>query len=743
MTGPDATDANHRRDYAIVATVLVAAVCLLASRGLPDGVPALAGIASALWMLLVGGSLAAVYMLGALGLGSLASPLIRGTTSPLTLRAGIGVAIMLWLSHFLGWLGLLTENATGIAAAWLPIALGCGVLIAQSRRAGQFKAACSTEQCPPRVSQLWWLAWVPGLAIMLVAACSPPGWLWDSEAGGYDVLSYHLQLPAEWLARGSLEPLDHNVYSYLPSYMEAAYLHLAAMGGPLLSLVGESGERWPAFLRHDGELMIACQLLHATMGVLTAWSVCRVVQVMGERAVPAANARITGILSGGVVLATPWVIVVGSMAYNELAVTALSAAALLAATDAGLKPWQRGLITGLLVGVACSAKPTAAFLAAPVVGVALLAHLPSWRCGLWALGAGCLAGIFAVTPWLVRNELATGNHIFPQGASLFGAGHWTAEQLAGYRGAHHFGGSIGERLGLSVSSTRGMLHPQWALLFPIAALALIGAVLHRATRRQAIVLLIGAALCILGWLGLTHLQSRFLLPMVVPLAAIVGLALAALASIRSRADGAPWPMHAGAGLLLTLLWASSVAGFLRERGGYPNAVLAGMLGHFTGQAADGLEPAELREYLRDAGPAATLNLTPVHRSPAALVYLIGDATPLFFRVPVLYHTTWDTSPLGHALRVPGPDDPGAPVAWATALRARGVTHILVNFSELERLHRGDPEVEGDSWYDPAVTPDVLRRLFGDANSVRPLREWPESGVVLFELVANDPAGGAR
>jgi hypothetical protein len=51
------------------------------------------------------------------------------------------------------------------------------------------------------------LAAAPALAVLLLAACCPPGTLWRSEALGFDVLSYHLQLPREWLAGGRLAPL--------------------------------------------------------------------------------------------------------------------------------------------------------------------------------------------------------------------------------------------------------------------------------------------------------------------------------------------------------------------------------------------------------------------------------------------------------------------------------------------------------------------------------------------------------
>ena len=60
---------------------------------------------------------------------------------------------------------------------------------------------------------LLWTA-APAVAVLLVAACSAPGWLWASEFGGYDALSYHLQLPKEWLHLKKITTLDHNVYSH-------------------------------------------------------------------------------------------------------------------------------------------------------------------------------------------------------------------------------------------------------------------------------------------------------------------------------------------------------------------------------------------------------------------------------------------------------------------------------------------------------------------------------------------------
>lgn len=100
-----------------------------------------------------------------------------------------------------------------------------------------------------------WAASMPiGLAcgILLVAAAVPPGMLWSTEFGGYDALSYHLQVPREWLVAGSMRPLEHLAYAGLPNFVEGAFMHLMA-------------------LRSDPrDAAIACQVLHACMLLLAA-----------------------------------------------------------------------------------------------------------------------------------------------------------------------------------------------------------------------------------------------------------------------------------------------------------------------------------------------------------------------------------------------------------------------------------------------------------------------------------------
>lgn len=424
--------------------LIVAALCAgLGACGLATlGVdPTAAGPASLVLTLLDAGPFVLAWLLAALGIGRLALRLVplegRGDALKHTPRAAPGLALafacgaacLLWLAHVMGVLGALRAGPLGTALAWAPVALGAALLLLPTRGVPD-QAPDDASRIAQRLGLGWpvwptWLACVPALAIMLYACCVPPGLLWRSEAGQFDTLSYHLQLPREWLAMGRLWPVDHNAYSWLPSYVEASFLHLAALGAsPATAL--------------SPRAIIGAQLLHAALAVLAALLVAGLARRWCEQMASDANdvpdpSRITGraasllagTAAGGLLLATPWTVVVASCAYNELAVLLCFVAALWAALPTGPSASEstpvrfRALWCGFLVGVACGCKPTALFMVAPVVGLALLAgsRPRQWPALiLWA----CLAGLVALAPYLARNWLACGNPVFPYAVGLLG-----------------------------------------------------------------------------------------------------------------------------------------------------------------------------------------------------------------------------------------------------------------------------------------------------------------------------------
>ncbi|MBS0191976.1 MAG: hypothetical protein JSR52_12590 [Planctomycetes bacterium] len=636
---------------AVGATVLTGLIFAVAAIGGPL-TPGVAGLQALYWICRAGWP-PALFLCSAIGLGRLLTPLLPERPG-LALQGAFGLSLQLTACHLINlcgpWLPGIAWNLVSIA--WVAFGLVLFFRTVARMRWTQEKA------CAAQVIGL--LAMTLAAAVLLVGACQPPGVLWASEFGGFDALSYHLQLPREWLEMHRLWPVEHNVYSYLPSYVESAFLTIQLVTfAPRTSPQGVSG-----MLVDDGWRVISCQLLHAGMAGMGAWAVGAAAAAWARRGEVQAATK-CGVLSAAAFLCVPWVIVTGSLAYNEMAMCALIAGALLVCAEQGLKPTTRGMLAGWLVGVACGVKPTALVLGAPAVGLALLCVCPA-REWLKMFSGTVLAGAAALAPWLLRNWLACGNPVFPYAHEWFGAAHWTAEQYKRFAGAHHFDGPWKDRLALLVRADptdpagprhRGLMHPQWSIFFLlVGAAAAAGAVMR--TTHRASVLLTGMLLLQLGaWLTLTHVQSRFLLPLAVTGAVLVGLAAGAA---RVKTIGI------AAALAIAFIAVRSLDTFWSERGGTPNALLAA--------GPEALVRRDLREGER----------APV--TPGETLYLLGDSTPFYITGPLVYHTTWDRSPLGEAMShatwtKDGPDSGEV----SRALLAQGIGAVLVNQSELDRL----------------------------------------------------------
>jgi hypothetical protein len=493
---------------------------------------------------------------------------IRSALRGATPAAGLGVVLVVIWS--LGQLGALSTASmimiVGLAAL-LPLVSG-------ARRRFLRRLV---RRPPPG----WLWVGLPGLAVLAVASASPPGVLWASEYAGYDVLSYHLQLPKEWIGLGHTRPLVHNTYSFLPGAIEQAFAALGALSG-----AGDAG-----LLASGAWRLQSAHTLHAGLTIGAAWVTARLARRLALAVgADARGARTASALSGGLVLCTPWSVVVGSMAYNEMGVVMIGAGALLSACRRGPagEPRRtviaRGAAVGALVGVACLIKPTALLFVGIPAGVMLLrfGRLRDW--GTLAL-SGSIAGLLVLAPWLIRNAVLTGNPVFPIATSVFGTGHWTAEQAARFAAAHAFDGGLLDRVSMlvfadpnamegaaGVARYRGASNVQWLLAFPAALAGLIVLALGRGSRAVGV----GLALCLAGqavaWLAFTHLQSRFLIPCLVVLGPIVGVACARFGRRGLIAGIALCVLQAGA------LWTV----FAEQRGGQPNLLLGARPSVFMG-----------------------------------------------------------------------------------------------------------------------------------------------------------------
>jgi len=604
---------------------------------------------SMVFVLAESGPLAMAWLAAAIGYGwLLRNALFAGAVEAGSLQIGAGVATLLFIDASLGSLGVLQWG--GSVGAWAVLVIGWAGLIWQVSKLGVSR---------PRTALAWMtLAAAPSLAIMVLAACSTPGWLWASEFGGYDALSYHLQLPKQWVALGHITPLNHNVYSYLPGSMEAAYYHLAVLRGDSIAA------------------SYACQLLHASMAVLCAVVIARhAITKLGGAA---------GVIAGTMLLSTPWVIVTGSLAYNEMVVCLMLASGLVAAGNESLAPPLRGALVGLFAATACAAKLSAVGMVAAPLGVALLWNTPP-RKWIVACSVGAIVGTTCLMPWLLRNWMACGNPVFPFATGLLGLGHWSAEQAAIWSHGHHSSLSLGGRLGelwnqffrygwAGNPNAKEPWEPLWSIL---QWLSLMGAVLLlcvKRTRDWGLLLLVVVAIQLAFWLGFTHLKSRFLLPVIVPLCfCLTGLTTPRFGVVISSI------------VALVLFSIVNLGIFHDERQGAP-AFAVGQLNALTG---DSLSAEQRVDVGKTSLPTVALNhLLP----PESKVLLIGDARPFLYRCDVTYQTTWDRGPLTALMR----EFPDQSTRWADELRRQGFTYVLVDETMLDIW-------EKSGWNDPLLT----------------------------------------
>ncbi len=683
----------------------------------------------------------AIYIAASLGLGLAIDRRLSRSRSvelaaisavpvfPSALAACLGISLMLTISHLLGWLGLMGGDL-GFTVACVPLAFGLAcwwpaIRVAQSLTRGSF----------PRVHPASFVLVLP-IAILICASLAPPGWLWASEFGGYDSLSYHLQLPQEWLSLGRITPVEHNVYSFHPLYVEAAFYHLGVLTlAPSPQTPGEFINAPWGLAAGDGWRLISCQLLHAGLTLIAAWAIGTlaakwIAQAQSHNS-PASSPRTTilSLLIASIFLATPWTAVCGSLAYNEMGLMIGFAGAMLAALESRLSPTIRWTLAGWVVGVACGCKATALLFAGVPVGLLLLFTTPTKH---WprALLAGSIAGLVALSPWLVRNTLVSGNPVFPAASGLFGTGHWGEEQVARFSAAHVFHGSLQDRLKLCVLPDkgdpmanltdgeglhRGMAHAQWGAFFAVVGCA-CAASFFRASTRKLVLL---PAICLLTMLGLwlfaTHIQSRFLIPLLLP-----GLMAIAVTVMPLRQSWGAWSLA----LIALTQTGFLVRQFAAEHQGEAMRLLpagpAALSGHVFRPSLEKLPAAERARAL-DQAPPTLFAAAALH--PSDKLLLIGDATPLYYSCQVVYATTWDDSPLIEAIRVHPADE----TTWTAMLRAKGITHVLFHASEIERLRRSgflDPSLVG--FAEPGSPHDRWLR------SLTIVQSWP-GNVMLADL----------
>jgi 4-amino-4-deoxy-L-arabinose transferase-like glycosyltransferase len=610
-----------------------------------------------LWAL--DGALALILLLLATmaGMGLLALFRLRSLSNAWTwlLAAGLGTGLLAMLTLMCGVAGLVGESHRWVMPILLSVfsAFGAAWWLHGLRK--RLPASDGPAESAGRVRWMF-VAVAPFIALVLIVATIPPGILWQEEGYGYDVLEYHLQLPKEYYESGAIEYLPHNVYANFPSNMEMLYLAACLV-------TGDAVESWP--------VSKCLNALLAALFVAATWLTCR------EWSPQA------GVTGGVLAAATGWVTYLSGIAYVEngmLLTGMLSCACVLrAARTAQTLRWCA--LAGVFVGFACGFKyPAVVLIALPVFVLLLIVVRVPLRRRMAAASLFALTALLAFSPWLIKNALMAGNPVFPLLGGVFTSypAGWGAEQ------ARHFAESHAPAPQEAVLSARIPALGRHVVFDPpqrfgavLLVLAVAGMVRHR--RRETCALVAMLLVQVVVWLFATHLYARFAVPLLVPLLVLAGQGVV---DARGRL-AAPLIalILAGAGVNLYYTGRLYAAHVYRE----------GTRMHTEGGSV----------LFTDGGLLNAQHLATINQElPAdANILLVGDAKAFYYLREVEYCVVFNRSRFVDAVErsatVEGILD------W---LRQQGITHVYVDWAEIERLRRsryGFPN---------AITPSLFEQL---------------------------------
>jgi hypothetical protein len=495
------------------------------------------------------------------------------------------------------------------------------------------------------------IAVTPFLLAMILGSLQPPN--------DFDVKEYHLEGVKEHYLAGRVGFLKHNVYTSFPFLTEMLCLSGMVLRGDWFrgALAGQAVLAAFAPITALGLFIAARRWL----GTSAAWFAVLVH------------------------LSCPWTYRISIIAYAEgglacfLLATFIATCRVLDAEDAkSARRWT--VLTGLLAGAAAGCKyPGALTVVIPLGLVVVGASRTAWlRHGL-LFSAGVL-GTFG--PWLAKNLRETGNPVYPLVYSVFGGADWDKASHAKWQAGHPLPLKDIDGLSWILRDTRDrlwevFLDSDWQSGLYLGLAVAAGFVIWQRRSRVLVLGAIYGVFLFLSWQYLTHRIDRFWVPMLPVLSLLAGAGAAELwDSVVVLMPQRSWEVQGAVRALVAIpIFGAALFNL-------------GLATSFLGGNNSYLMKLELLQQLVKT-PAIAL-VESLHLSPADKVLFVGEAETFDAAFPYEYNTVFDHSifedDCSSALPdVPAQDQPLRPAAEIRQTwQARGITHIVVNWSEILR-----------------------------------------------------------
>ena len=606
----------------------------------------------------------------ALGLRVLSLPILRlkietAALELLVLATTLGLGILALLVFVLGTLGLLS---TWFWWAALILVVLQGLPLLAKLAAGLQAASNGFARNAGRlgIAAVLFVIFYAGIHAVLI--WSPPA--------KYDILEYHLGAVAEYLRDGRISFLHQNIYATFPENGEMLYL----LG---MVLNGEKFRGLPA----------AHAIVFAawTLTICGVYALVRRLTQAADPAVPAAAnsapalaALLYALIPMGSDLAGDFYVEHAQALFHLAAVMAGCAYLNERRAGSGGKQWL--ILSGLLAGLCCGIKYTALlFTVAPLAVLIPILCLPGGSIfeALRAVFCIGLPALLAVSPWLGRNLIVTGDPIFPLGLVLARrlsiSPNNTADRLAHFEVAHRagekslnafmralaqllprFGSDKGQWFANAAAVEQDSCGPQ------LAFFALPG---FLSAARIDVLLVAGMfVMDLLIWFLFTHRLNRFMFPLLSPLAVISGVGIAGLWRTSRNARGAVVALSIFAVLLFTPLTVLHV--WLLSQ---PDLV--------TGIASTEDSARQQYHIAGDCSPDTFEAWLAINKLPPdSRVLCIGDQQTFYLDKTPEYAVVFNTPLIEEILNHSRNADDAM-----LQLGLHGVTHFYINYPEWVRL----------------------------------------------------------
>jgi hypothetical protein len=465
------------------------------------------------------------------------------------------------------------------------------------------------------------------ITVVYASAIVAGALLWLTPPYFYDALLYHLGLPWSWLVNGTFQPPTGNTFSHFPQAGATLYLMPVALGVPEAA----AGLHWATYVvalattaRLAGNLGAGCWRWLAPVLLAGCWH-------------------------------STWI---GSVAaVDQLVVLGVTTAAeRLTASRGGLRLDWVG--AGFGWGLALAAKYQAANPVLATVLVALVALRHQWRRVVTAAALAAALCSF----WWVRNLLLTGNPVFPLFWGVLGGSPWTVRDHARWQVLMQEG--VGGLASVPAALAHLVVPPDGLGWWFLLALPLLIAALARRDAPVVPVRTVTAAslLILLGWLASSH-AVRYALPLAAFVSALAATGVAGLGKRPARVMAGGLALAAFHGILGLTAFAVGTLRFDLLRGG-------------------ALTPEAWRHMVTLNDPLPSYRSCDRILPADARVLVVGELRP--YGCPRVH----DTGSPVDLQRIQGVIE-NAPDAETVAvqLHKQGWTHLIINWSELERLRQ--------------------------------------------------------